>query len=50
MSEKRNNDEAPLSEYQQIAAELRGLNEGVQAPEAFRTGWRAAAVLTATQN
>lgn len=49
MSEKRNNDEAPLSEYQQIAAELRGLNEGVQAPEAFRTGWRAAVEKEANQ-
>lgn len=49
MSEKRNNDEAPLSEYQQIAAELRGLNEGVQAPEAFRTSWRAAVEKEANQ-
>ena len=49
MSEKRNNDDAPLSEYQQIAAELRGLNEGVQAPEAFRTGWRAAVEKEANQ-
>lgn len=49
MSEKRNNDDAPLSEYQQIAAELHGLNEGVQAPEAFRTGWRAAVEKEANQ-
>ena len=49
MSEKWKNDDAPLSEYQQIAAELRGLNEDVQAPEAFRTAWRAAVEKEANQ-
>ena len=43
MNEKRNflPDDAP-SDYQQIAADLRSLNDGVEPPEAFRTGWRAA--------
>ena len=49
MSEKWKNDDAPLSEYQQIAAELRKLNEDVQAPEAFRTAWRAAVEKEANQ-
>ena len=49
MSEKWKNDDAPLSEYQQIAAELRGLNEDVKAPEAFRTAWRAAVEKEANQ-
>ena len=49
MNEKRELEESPLSEYQQIAAQLRELNEDVQAPDAFRTGWRAAVEKEASQ-
>ena len=49
MNEKRELEEAPLSEYQQIAAQLRELNEDVQVPDAFRTGWRAAVEKEANQ-
>ena len=49
MNEKRNPDGAPLSEYQKIAAELRALNDDVQAPETFCAGWRAAVEKEANQ-